>query len=173
VISDYAKGFLTVRLLACLLAAARENAKPVYVDPKGMDWKRYAGCTLIKPNRPELSLLTGMPARNHEETLAAGRRLANRMEGALVLVTEGAEGMTMFSPSGEDHVEPVARQVYDVTGAGDSVLAVMATALSAGASHRDAMQLASHAASIVIGKVGTVVVGREELLRAVAAAPGG
>jgi D-beta-D-heptose 7-phosphate kinase/D-beta-D-heptose 1-phosphate adenosyltransferase len=166
VISDYAKGFLAPPFLKCVLAMARDAGKPVFIDPKGMDWTRYSGCTLIKPNRAELSLLTGMPAHNHEETLAAGRRLAGLMQGTIVLVTEGAEGMTLFSGAGEDHVEPVARQVYDVTGAGDAVLAVTVLALCAGASHRDAMQLASHAASIVIGKVGTVVVGREELLRA-------
>lgn len=166
VISDYAKGFLAPPFLKCVLAMARDAGKPVFIDPKGMDWARYSGCTLIKPNRAELSLLTGMPAHNHEETLAAGRRLAVLMQDTLVLVTEGAEGMTLFSGAGEDHVEPVARQVYDVTGAGDAVLAVTVLALCAGASHRDAMQLASHAASIVIGKVGTVVVGREELRRA-------
>lgn len=169
VISDYAKGFLSPPFLKCVLAMARDAGKPVFVDPKGMDWTRYTGCTLIKPNRPELSLLAGMPARDHRETLAAGRRLAELMPDSLVLVTEGAEGMTLFSDSGENHVEPIARQVYDVTGAGDAVLAVTALALSVGASHGDAMQLASHAASIVIGRVGTVVVGREELLRAVTA----
>jgi rfaE bifunctional protein kinase chain/domain len=169
VISDYAKGFLAPPFLKCVLAMAREAGKPVFVDPKGMDWTRYSGCTLIKPNRAELSLLTGMSAHDHEETLAAGRRLAVLMPGSLVLVTEGAEGMTLFSGTGETHVEPVARQVYDVTGAGDAVLAVTALALSAGASHLHAMQLASHAASIVIGRVGTVVVSRDELLRAITA----
>ena len=163
VISDYAKGFLSPSLLGPLLKMACGAAKPVFVDPKGMDCSRYTGCTLIKPNRPELSLLTGMPTRTHEDTLAAGRQLSRRLGNTLVLATEGAEGMTMFSAAGEQHVEPIARQVYDVTGAGDAVLAVIALALTTGASHLDAMRLSSHAASIVIGSVGTVIVGRDEL----------
>lgn len=163
VISDYAKGFLTPALLERVLAMAGQAGKPVFVDPKGMDYSRYAGCTLIKPNRAELSLLTGMPTRNHEETLAAARHLTASMPGTLVLVTEGPEGMTMLADGRVEHIEPVARQVYDVTGAGDAVLAVTALALSTGASHTQAMRLSSHAASIVIGKVGTVVVALEEL----------
>ncbi len=163
VVSDYAKGFLSPALLKRVIVRAREAGKPVFVDPKAMDCAPYRGCTLIKPNRSELSLLAGMPVRNREETSQAARRLVEDMGESLVLVTEGQEGMTLFSARGEEHVEAPVRQVYDVTGAGDTVLAAVALSLCAGASHREAMEIASHAASIVIGRIGTAVAGREEL----------
>ncbi len=171
VVSDYAKGFLTPAFLERLIRMARSAGKPVFVDPKGMDWTRYAGCTLIKPNRAELTLLTGMPAEDHAETLAAGRRLAEYMGGTLVLVTEGKEGLTLFDGSREEHLAPVPRQVYDVTGAGDTVLAAISLALCSGASHAQAMHLAGVAASIVIGLAGTATVTREDLAAAVSGVP--
>jgi D-beta-D-heptose 7-phosphate kinase/D-beta-D-heptose 1-phosphate adenosyltransferase len=129
------------------------------VDPKGADHTRYQGCFLMKPNRLELSVLTGLPVRSHEETLAAGNRLSASMPGALILVTEGGDGMTLFA--GARPVERLAsapRQVYDVTGAGDTVMATLALAISAGASYREAMELATQAASIAIGTMGTAAV---------------
>jgi D-beta-D-heptose 7-phosphate kinase/D-beta-D-heptose 1-phosphate adenosyltransferase len=159
VISDYAKGFLTPGLLAAVIAAAGRAGKRVFVDPKGMDFSRYQGCFLLKPNRLELSILAGMPARNHQETLAAGSHLSAQMPGALILVTEGSEGMTLFA--GTQPVEQLAsapRQVFDVTGAGDTVLAALSLAISAGAPYRDAMELASEAAAIAISTVGTATV---------------
>src|SRR6185369_8329885 len=120
---------------------------------------RYQGSTLLKPNRLELSILTGLPARNHEETLVAGNRLADLMPGVQVLVTEGADGMTLFAGAGHvEHVTSAPRQVYDVTGAGDTVLATLSLALSAGASNREAMELASEAAAIAISTMGTAAV---------------
>ena len=102
VVSDYAKGFLTPSLLRFVTAAAGRAGKRVFVDPKGADYARYQGCFLMKPNRMELSILTGLPARNHEETLAAGSRLSAIMPGTLILVTEGADGMTLFADSETD-----------------------------------------------------------------------
>ena len=107
-----------------LTAALRDRAatragKRVFVDPKGADYARYQGCFLMKPNRLELSILTGLPARNHEETLAAGSRLSSIMPGTLILVTEGADGMTLFADSRPiEHIAFAPRQVYDVTGRG-------------------------------------------------------
>jgi D-beta-D-heptose 7-phosphate kinase/D-beta-D-heptose 1-phosphate adenosyltransferase len=164
VISDYAKGFLTPALLQFLMRAAKEAGTPVFVDPKGADYARYAGCTLLKPNRLELSLLTGMPAHDHPETAAAGRRLSALMPDTHILVTEGADGMTLFADSDvRERVAAAPRQVYDVTGAGDTVLATMALAVTAGASYRGAMQLAAEAASIAIGLMGTAAVTLEQL----------
>src|ERR1017187_8475553 len=97
VVSDYAKGFLTPSLLKFVTAAAGRAGKRVFMDPKGADYTRYLGCFLMKPNRLELSSLTGLPARNHQETLAAGNRLSALMPGATILVTEGADGMTLFA----------------------------------------------------------------------------
>ena len=159
VVSDYAKGFLTPSLLNFLIAAAGRAGKRVFVDPKGADYNRYQGCFLMKPNRLELSMLTGLPARTHQETLAAGSRLSACMPGAMILVTEGADGMTLFSDSGPvEHLASAPRQVYDVTGAGDSVLATLSLAISAGALYRDAMELATEAAAIAIGTMGTATV---------------
>ena len=168
VISDYAKGFLTPTLLPAVIAAARAAGKRVLVDPKGTDFARYQGSTLMKPNRLELSVLTGLPARSHEETLVAGNRLADLMPGVLILVTEGADGMTLFAGAGKtEHVTPAPRQVYDVTGAGDTVLATLSLAISAGASYREAMELASEAAAIAISTMGTAAVKLPQLQAAV------
>ena len=159
VVSDYSKGFLTPTLLQAVIGAARDAGKRVLVDPKGSDFTRYQGATLMKPNRLELSVLTGLPARTHEETLVAGNRLADLMPGVLILVTEGADGMTLFGGSGHvEHVASAPRQVYDVTGAGDTVLATLSLAISAGASHREAMELAAEAAAIAISTMGTAAV---------------
>ncbi len=164
VISDYAKGFLTPDLLARLIAVAREMRKPIFIDPKGTDCALYSGCTLLKPNRAELGILTGLQARNHDETIIAGRQLSGQMPGTRLLVTEGQEGMTLFF-EGEthDHVASAPQQVYDVTGAGDTVLATLALSVCAGASYRQAMELSSEAASIAVGSLGTAVVGWGDL----------
>ena len=160
VISDYAKGFLTPELLQGVIGVG----KPVFADPKGADVARYDGVFVLKPNRLELNLLTGLPADGHTEVLAAGNRLAARMPGTHILVTEGSEGMTLFSESQEpEHLAPTPRQVFDVTGAGDTVLAVIAMAVTAGASWSQAMQLAAEAAGIAIGQMGSVAVGLDSL----------
>ena len=164
VMSDYAKGFLTPSLLRFVTDAAGRAGKRVFVDPKGADHTRYQGCFLMKPNRMELSILTGLPARNHEETLVAGSRLSAIMPGTLILVTEGADGMTLFADSRPiEHIASAPRQVYDVTGAGDTVLATLSLAISAGASYRDAMELAAEAAAIAISTMGTATVKLLEL----------
>lgn len=167
VISDYAKGFLTPQLLQVVIGHARGAGKRVFTDPKGADAARYQGVFLLKPNRLELGLLTGLPpATSHAETLAAGSRLADSMPGTNILVTEGSEGMTLFpglSGSQPEHVAPTPRQVFDVTGAGDTVLAVIAMAVTAGASWSQAMQLAAEAAAIAIGQMGSVAVSLQQL----------
>lgn len=164
VISDYAKGFLTPDLLRAVINETRRAGKRVFADPKGADVTRYQGVFLLKPNRLELGLLTGLPTATHAEVLAAGSRLAGNMPGTHILVTEGSEGMTLFSASEPpEHVAPMPRQVFDVTGAGDTVLAVIAMAMTAGASWSQAMRLAAEAAGIAIGQMGSVAVGLESL----------
>jgi D-beta-D-heptose 7-phosphate kinase/D-beta-D-heptose 1-phosphate adenosyltransferase len=143
---------------------ANEMDKPVFIDPKGTDYTQYSGCTLLKPNRTELSVLTGLPARNHEETIKAGRHLAAKMPGSRLLVTEGQDGMTLFyGAAPPEHLACPPLQVYDVTGAGDTVLATLALSICAGASYTQAMQLATRAASIAVGSVGTAAVGWGDL----------
>ncbi len=164
VFSDYDKGFLTPTLLRACIASARAANTPIFIDPKGRDAARYQGCTLLKPNRQELGLLAGMEIHTREDTVTAGKHLSARMAGAKILVTEGAAGMTLFD-GGEvrERVEARPRQVYDVTGAGDTVLATMALAVACGAEYRDAMQLAVAAASVAIGIMGTVAVTAAQL----------
>ena len=164
VISDYAKGFLTPQLLEGVMDQARRAGKRVFVDPKGADVHRYQGAFLLKPNRLELSLLTGLPAATHAQVHAAGIRLAEKMPGTHILVTEGDEGMTLFLESQPpEHVASMPRQVFDVTGAGDTVLAVIAMAVTANSSWTQAMQLATEAAGIAIGRMGSVAVTLGEL----------
>ena len=165
VVSDYAKGFLTPLVLRGIIERAAGIDRPVFVDPKGSDYRQYLGCTLLKPNRLELGVLTRRPVTNHRETQEAGRELAGHMPGTTILVTEGAEGMTAFLPGGSDvHISSAVKQVFDVTGAGDTVLATVALALSAGATHPQALDLAVRAASIAVGVVGTSAVTHRELL---------
>jgi D-beta-D-heptose 7-phosphate kinase/D-beta-D-heptose 1-phosphate adenosyltransferase len=159
VVSDYAKGFLTPSLLHFAIARAGRAGKRVFVDPKGGDYARYQGCFLMKPNRLELSILTGLPVRDHEETVVAGNRLSAAMPGTMILVTEGVDGMTLFAESrAMERLASAPRQVYDVTGAGDTVLATLALAICAGASYREAMELATEAAAIAISTMGTATV---------------
>lgn len=159
VISDYAKGFLSPALLEAVIGSAVDSGKPVFADPKGADYSRYRGVTLIKPNRSELALLTTMPVTNHVEAAAAGCRLSTLLAGTRVLVTEGAEGMTLFFEGARvEHVASRPREVFDVTGAGDTVLATLAMAVTAGASWLEAMQLATIAASIAIEQMGAAAV---------------
>jgi D-beta-D-heptose 7-phosphate kinase/D-beta-D-heptose 1-phosphate adenosyltransferase len=164
VFSDYAKGFLTPSLLQDCIAAAGGSGTAVFIDPKGRDAARYRGCTLLKPNRHELGVLAGMEVHAHEDTVEAGKRLSASMRGTKILVTEGAGGMTLFE-GGEmrERVAAAPRQVYDVTGAGDTVLATMALAVAAGAEYGEAMQLAVAAASVAIGVMGTAAVTAADL----------
>jgi D-beta-D-heptose 7-phosphate kinase/D-beta-D-heptose 1-phosphate adenosyltransferase len=166
VLSDYGKGVLSDGLLAPLLAAARRRGIPTIVDPKRRDLAAYRGATLITPNRAELKLATGLPCDSDEEVLAAARR-AQAMCGADLLVTRSDRGMSLIPCEGEPiHLATVAREVYDVSGAGDTVVAVLGACLAAGLSMREAMRAANHAAGIVVGKFGTATVTRQELARA-------
>jgi rfaE bifunctional protein kinase chain/domain len=168
VISDYAKGLLTPPLLAQAIGSAKRAGIPVFVDPKGSDWTRYKGATLLKPNRAELSMLTGWPIRSREDTVQAAMQLLPHLEGTYLLVTEGEDGMSLFRPAlPAEHIHSVERHVYDVTGAGDTVLATLAISVSSGATYRDAMILATHAAAVVVGTVGTTTVTAESLRTAI------
>jgi D-beta-D-heptose 7-phosphate kinase/D-beta-D-heptose 1-phosphate adenosyltransferase len=163
-ISDYGKGVVTPAIAQRVIGAARERGVRTFVDPKGADYRDYLGCSWLKPNRAELGVLTHRPVRSHAETLEAARMLRKSMPGVSILVTEGGEGMTLLgAEGGEEHVESERRQVFDVTGAGDTVLATVALAVSAGATGREALELATRAAGIVVGVVGTATVTREQL----------
>ena len=160
ILSDYGKGGLTH--IAQMIATARDAGKPVLVDPKGDDYSRYRGATLLTPNRSEFRQVAG---RWKDETDLAARAEALRRELELdaLLVTRSEEGMTLFSGAGVLTVPAQAREVYDVSGAGDTVIATLGTLLAAGAPLPDAVRIANEAASVVVGKLGAAVVRPDEL----------
>jgi D-beta-D-heptose 7-phosphate kinase/D-beta-D-heptose 1-phosphate adenosyltransferase len=164
-ISDYAKGVVTNRVAESVIAIARSQGRPVVVDPKQRSLTRFRGATVITPNVHEAEHALHREIRSEEDVHEAGRLLMAAVEGS-VLITRGAEGMTLFRPDAAPlHVPAEARRVYDVTGAGDTVAAVLALALGAGVPLEWATRLANSAAGIVVGKLGTATVTVEEILR--------
>ncbi|HVK72635.1 MAG TPA: D-glycero-beta-D-manno-heptose-7-phosphate kinase [Kofleriaceae bacterium] len=171
VLSDYAKGVITRDVARAAIAAGRSRGLPVVVDPKQRDFSTYAEATVITPNLNELEQAVGHPAHTLDEIDAAARTLAPRLAGAALLVTRGADGMTLYRDGVRGaHVPAAAREVFDVTGAGDTVVATLTLALAAQLSLEEAMDLASLAAGISVSRRGTSTVGPDELAAAVAAA---
>lgn len=165
-ISDYLKGVLTDRVTAEIIRLGRERLIPVVVDPKGTDYRKYRGATLLTPNRKETQLATGMPVGDEKSLQAAGRSLCATLEIAALLITRSEEGMSVFHADGRQrHLPTVAREVFDVSGAGDTVLALMGAGLAAGLDVESAARVANLAAGIVVGKLGTSTVTADELLR--------
>jgi D-glycero-beta-D-manno-heptose-7-phosphate kinase len=158
--SDYGKGGLAH--IPAMIDRARTLGKPVLIDPKGSDYERYAGATVITPNRGELQEVVG-GWRDDEELQRKAQRLRESLRLQALLVTLGEDGMTLFDGEGQAHVQAQAREVFDVTGAGDTVIATLAALVAAGMSLRDAMPLANKAGGIVVGKFGTATVSYEEL----------
>jgi D-beta-D-heptose 7-phosphate kinase/D-beta-D-heptose 1-phosphate adenosyltransferase len=156
-LSDYGKGVLTADVIRTLIGGARRAGRPVIVDPKGDDYAIYAGATLVTPNRKELQEATKMPVGGDDEIIAAARRLIETCGIENVLVTRSQEGMSLVTPEAVFHLPAEAREVFDVSGAGDTVVATMAGAIGSGASLVEAARLANLAAGIVVGKVGTAV----------------
>ena len=166
VLSDYAKGVISVPTAQAIIAAARKAGKKVIVDPKGIDYSRYKGASLLTPNRRELSEAVQSPVGDDAQIAAACRKLIKQCGAEAVLCTRGADGMTLMTAKGKVHHLPaVARDVFDVSGAGDTVLATIAAALAVGIDMVDAARLATAAAGIVVGKVGTAVVYADDLVR--------
>jgi D-beta-D-heptose 7-phosphate kinase / D-beta-D-heptose 1-phosphate adenosyltransferase len=164
VVSDYAKGVLGDGVAAAIIAAARAAGKPVVVDPKGTDYTIYRGAAVLKPNRRELALATGMPVASEAAVVAAARHLIKTCDFGAVLVSLSQDGMILVEASGAIHPLPTtAREVFDVSGAGDTAIATLAAALAAGMSLLDAAHLANLAAGIVVGKIGTAVTHAAEL----------
>ena len=158
--SDYGKGGLTH--IPRMIELARSANKPVLIDPKGSDYSRYAGATVITPNRAELAQVIGQwttEAQLHERAQAL--REAHGLDA--LLLTRSEDGMSLFDAAGHLQVPAQAREVFDVTGAGDTVIATLAAMLGAGLSLREAMPIANRAGGIVVGKFGTATVSHEEL----------
>jgi len=169
VVSDYGKGAITAGGLEALLALARARRVPVCVDPKETHFFAYTGAAVLTPNVHEAGRAFGRTIRDPETLLAAGEDLRGRLDADAVLITRGADGMSLFERGGRlTHLPTVAREVFDVTGAGDTVVSVYALALAAGAEAPLAAYLANHAAGLVVRHAGTAVTDREELLASLA-----
>lgn len=160
ILSDYGKGGLTH--ITEMIRLARAAGKPVLVDPKGDDYARYSGATLLTPNRAELRQVTGT-WRDEEDLAQRAGRLRRELRIDALLLTRSEEGMTLFREEGSTHVPASAREVFDVSGAGDTVIATLAVMLASGVGVADAVRIANHAAGIVVGKLGTAVVELDEL----------
>lgn len=165
VVSDYEKGVVGRDLLGSILPDARARGIPIVVDPKISHFTSYQPVTVVTPNQGEAARAVSMEIRSDEDCLAAARAILDRLDTQAVLVTRGERGMLLLE-RGEPpcFIPAVAREVYDVTGAGDTVVAVLALALATRATLLEAAILANHAGGIVVGKVGTATVGPDELL---------
>ena len=159
--SDYGKGGLTH--VSDMIAKARALGKPVLIDPKGSDYSRYQGATVITPNRAELQEVVGK-WQSEEQLLSKAQSLRQQLDLQALLLTRSEEGMSLFQAAGTHHVSAQAREVFDVTGAGDTVIATMAVLLGAGLSLQDALPWANRAGGLVVGKFGTATVSFEELI---------
>jgi rfaE bifunctional protein kinase chain/domain len=168
VLSDYGKGVLTKGLIRQVIQRARGAGKFVLVDPKLKNFFYYKGATVVTPNTSEASAAAGIAILDFSSLVKAGKGLLRRLGCDFLVITRGEEGMAIFEPRKDPFVVPtVAREVFDVTGAGDTVIATMALALASGAGAIEAATLANHAAGIVVGKVGTATVSRQELKEAI------
>jgi D-beta-D-heptose 7-phosphate kinase/D-beta-D-heptose 1-phosphate adenosyltransferase len=165
VLSDYGKG--TLADVAELVAAARAAGRPLLIDPKGVDWRPYAGATLLTPNLTEFEAVVG-PCADEAQLVEKAENLRRELKLGALLVTRSEHGMSLILPDHPPlHLPAQAREVYDVTGAGDTVIAVFAAALAAGHDYAHAARLANLAAGIVVGKLGTATVSPAELARAI------
>ena len=171
ILSDYAKGALSTSLCEAVIRAARAGGVPILADPKTPDFSKYTGATTVCPNLGELSAATGVPAHHTAELLAAGQALIAEHDLKFLTVTMSEKGISLLRPAsagsnGIFHSPARAREVFDVSGAGDTVIATLAASLAGGLQIETAVELANLAAGIVVGKVGTVPIARHELVAA-------
>jgi D-beta-D-heptose 7-phosphate kinase/D-beta-D-heptose 1-phosphate adenosyltransferase len=172
IVSDYGKGAITAAGLARLLARAKARRLPVSVDPKETHFFSYGGAAVLTPNVHEAGRSFGRTIKDEATLLAAGTGLREKLDADAMLITRGAEGMSLFERGGRvTHLPTVAREVYDVTGAGDTVVGTYALALACGAEPPLAAFLANHAAGLVIRHAGTAVTTADELLASLSAEP--
>ena len=169
IVSDYAKGIVSPELMNHLRAKAKEHGNiPVVVDPKPKQMKCYNNTSILTPNNNEAELMSGITIDSEENLLKALNTLQKKLDVEGILITRGEAGMTLLEKGKKVHTIPtVAKEVYDVTGAGDTVIATLSLGLAAGLSYLDAAKLANIAAGIVVGKVGTATASTIELLEAI------
>ncbi|MBO0332729.1 D-glycero-beta-D-manno-heptose-7-phosphate kinase [Sneathiella sp. CAU 1612] len=166
VLSDYAKGVLSDTVLRHVIAYATEKNIPIIADPKARDFGRYAGVTLLTPNRKEMIAASGMPCGSNHEVEQAAREVMRKSGVSAILVTRSEAGMSLVTKDDAHHIAAEAQEVYDVSGAGDSVIAALSLALAAGASLTDAARIANLAGGIAVSKSGTAAVTKAEIRQA-------
>ncbi len=168
ILSDYGKGVISPRLLAVAIAAARRRRVPVTVDPKPEHFRKYRGVTCVTPNTSEAwACMRREPRPGQDAIVALGRDILKTLRSRSALITRGSDGMSLFEDSGRvTHIPTVAREVFDVSGAGDTVISTLTLALAAGASLPQAARLSNQAAGIVVGKLGTATTDPRELSEA-------
>jgi D-beta-D-heptose 7-phosphate kinase/D-beta-D-heptose 1-phosphate adenosyltransferase len=172
VLSDYRKGVLGADVAQRLIAAAKALGRPVIVDPKGKDYARYRGADIVTPNRKELAEATGLTLESETSIVAAAQVLIQRYGFGAVLVTRSEDGMSLITGTDIRHYPGEAKEVFDVSGAGDTVVATLAAAMAVGVTLEDAARLANIAAGIVVGKVGTAVARPADILAEITPATG-
>lgn len=168
VLSDYGKGLLDDSACQAIIGVARDLDLPIFVDPKGLRYEKYQGCDVISPNRTELAAATSTDFGDLQALLQKGEQLRLDLGVAHLVVTLGELGITLLDSSGVHRFPALAREVFDVSGAGDTVIATIAAAVAAGLDLHDAIRLANLAAGLVIRKVGTVTISRDELVASLA-----
>ncbi len=166
-ISDYGKGLITKKLLSKVTAFGKTHKKMIIVDPKGLDFSKYSGVSLLTPNKKEAALASGVEIHNESSLEKAANKILQNIRLDNLLITCGKDGMVLFEKNEKPYrVKAETRQVFDVSGAGDTVLAVFGLAVASGVSIHDSVALANTAAGIVVGKVGTATVSKQELASA-------
>jgi len=169
IISDYKKGVLTPRVLKSVISIAKKSGKPVIIDPKGTDYSNYAGATLITPNKKEASLASGIEINDHDSLCRAGKMLLEHLKLSAVLITRSEEGMSLFQLKGSRisvfNAPTKAREVYDITGAGDSVISTLGLCVASDIPLKEAVEIANIAGGISVGKLGTAVVTVKEIFQ--------
>lgn len=170
IVSDYAKGFLSESLLRSVIDLANESGKQILIDPKGKDYSKYRKASLLTPNRREAADACGLEENTQQMVDIAGKKLLDDLDLESVLITQGEDGMTLFRRGADrHHLDTRARDVYDVTGAGDTVIATLAVAIGSGADLETAAHLANIAAGIVVEQIGTTAIHVDDLKKAVEA----
>lgn len=163
-ISDYGKGVVTPALIAAIVEAAGKHNRCVIADPKGLDFTKYAGVSLITPNRKEASLVSGVEIKDNAGLLLAAEKILGAVDVGRLLITCGPDGMVLFEKNSPPYqIRSKARQVFDVSGAGDTVLSTLGLAIASGLSFRQSADIANTAAGIVVGKLGTATISQQEL----------
>jgi len=172
ILSDYAKGVLSDDVCKNVIARCKSLNIPVIADPKGQDYSKYQGATALTPNKKETSEACGIPMHATDALLSAAEKLKTSLQLTFLAVTRGEEGISLLDGHQHQHIPATAKQVFDVSGAGDTVISTLAAGLINGLNPHDALQIANIAAGIVVGKVGTMPVSQAELLKVLTAEEG-